>query len=191
LLRLFCCLKDLKALKGLKAFKSFIINFKNKQEMKKNLILMMLLLAGVGSMNGQEPTIPAGPIMVVVGNVVNTGTITSMRAIDLRTGQIDNKSTGEILTPYLNVEAGTLLTNEAGGYICVGVDCVTPKPNCPGAIIPGGAFNYKDGSSPVAGDGAKNAKTKPFDADVAWSLIWPLPRVMLLSLGVLGLMKIR
>jgi hypothetical protein len=96
--------------------------------MKKNLILMMLLLVGAVSMNGQEPTIPEGPKMVVAGNVINTGTIISKIAIDLQAGQIDNKPTGKIKTPYLNVESGALLTNEAGGDICVGVDCGTVPP---------------------------------------------------------------
>ncbi|GHT00400.1 hypothetical protein FACS189421_12440 [Bacteroidia bacterium] len=92
--------------------------------MKKNLILMLLLLAGAGSMKGQQE-IPDGPRMVVTGNVVNTGIITAVIPIDLRTnGQIDNEEDGEITTPFLNVDAGSLVNNK--GYICVGCGPDTP-----------------------------------------------------------------
>jgi hypothetical protein len=43
--------------------------------MKKNLILMMLLLTGAVSVNGQE--IPEGHRMIVTGNMVNIGTSVS------------------------------------------------------------------------------------------------------------------
>jgi hypothetical protein len=99
--------------------------------MKKNLILMMLLLAGAGSMNGQEAK------MVVTGNLVNKGIIISEVAIDLRqnadgTGVITN--TGEIKTPALTVDTGTTLNNEESGDICVGCAVVTP-PVIPGAEV--------------------------------------------------------
>lgn len=87
--------------------------------MKKNVILVMLLLAGAGSMTGQE--ISEAPIMVVTGNVVNTGVLISKGPIDLRANteknsKIDN--TGDIQTPALTVGSDTELNNE--GNICVG-----------------------------------------------------------------------
>jgi hypothetical protein len=115
--------KILRPLKALKPLRILIINLKNKQEMKKNLILMMLLLAGAASVTGQEAK------MVVTGNLVNKGTIVSEVAIDLRqnadgTGVITNS--GEIKTPALTVDTGTTLNNEESGDICVGCVTVTP-----------------------------------------------------------------
>ncbi|GHT87716.1 hypothetical protein FACS189474_1240 [Bacteroidia bacterium] len=124
--------------------------------MKKNLILMMLLLTGAVSMIGQEI---ADPIMVVTGNVVNTGKLISKGPIDLRTNpgggisQIDN--TGEIKTPALNVDENTLLNNLAGGDICVGCVVYTAS------IIPNGAKDYNitpntDNSAGTDGSMAKD-----------------------------------
>jgi uncharacterized protein (TIGR02145 family) len=109
-----------KYFKELKLLKTFNYKFKNKQEMKKNLILMMLLLAGAVSMNAQGA--PENPTMVVTGNVVNTGKITSKIAIDLRTSPsgvstIDNQASGDIKTPYFYVDANTLLNNEGEIYV--------------------------------------------------------------------------
>jgi uncharacterized protein (TIGR02145 family) len=94
---------------------------KKRDEMRKNLILMMLLLTGAASMNAQE--ISDNPIMVVTGSVLNTGTMVSKGPIDLRTNtakdsQINNTATGDIQTPALTVGEFTLLNNE--GKICVG-----------------------------------------------------------------------
>jgi uncharacterized protein (TIGR02145 family) len=88
--------------------------------MKKNLILMMLLLTGAVSMNAQDA--PANPTMVVTGNVVNAGKITSKIAIDLRKSSegvstIDNKATGDIKTPFFHVDANTLLNNDGEIYV--------------------------------------------------------------------------
>jgi hypothetical protein len=110
--------------------------------MKKNLILMMLLLAGAVSVNGQ---IVDGPIMVVTGSVVNTGTLVSKGPIDLRTNptkdsQINNTATGDIKTPALTVGEFTLVNNE--GNLCVGCEEGTP---CLTPAQPG--ITGKDGSS--------------------------------------------
>ncbi|GHT50678.1 hypothetical protein FACS189440_18510 [Bacteroidia bacterium] len=101
--------------------------------MKKNLVLMLLFLAGAVSMNGQ---ISDESIMVVTGSMVNTGTLISKGPIDLRTNpakdsQINNTATGDIQTPALTVDEFTLLNNE--GDICVG--CVTVTPPVPGQTI--------------------------------------------------------
>jgi uncharacterized protein (TIGR02145 family) len=87
--------------------------------MKKNLILMMLLLTGAVSVTAQVE-IPEGPKMVIKGNMVNTGAIKSQIPIELRgeNANVDNLSGGDIYTRGLLVGDGTLLTNY--GTITVG-----------------------------------------------------------------------
>ncbi|GHT46631.1 hypothetical protein FACS189440_05070 [Bacteroidia bacterium] len=123
--------------------------------MKKNLILMMLLLAGAVSASAQTPEKPTGATMVVTGKMVNKGAIVSKLPIDLRTkpeeiSTIDNQEDGYIQTPFLYVDANTLFNND--GEACIGCGLPTPKP-CDGAIIYDAAWNYVSGSLP--GDGAK------------------------------------
>lgn len=106
---------------------------------------MMLLLAGTASVTGQEAR------MVVTGNMVNTGTIVSEVAIDLRqnsdgTGVITN--TGVIKTPALTVDTGTTLNNEASGDICVG--CEAGAPAWPAALL------LTDAAKNYSGDADEN-----------------------------------
>ncbi|GHS96160.1 hypothetical protein FACS189421_00730 [Bacteroidia bacterium] len=121
-------------------------------------------------MNAQAPEKPTGATMVVTGKLVNTGAIVSKLPIDLRTksgevSTIDNQKGGDIKTPFLNVDANTLLNNDGniyvtGGYFAVPVESFAISP---------ASVNVGVGFSTTLSVGSflpSDASTK----DVTWSI---------------------
>jgi hypothetical protein len=116
--------------------------------MKKNLILMMLLLAGAVSATGQEAK------MVVKGNMVNAGNVTATIPIELRatagvTNTITNTEDATLLTT-VSMEVGSNTKVDNAGFLCVGC-AVGTLPPCKVPLIPNGITgkNGNPGSNEV------------------------------------------
>jgi hypothetical protein len=94
--------------------------------MKKNLILMLLLLAGAGSATGQEAK------MVVKANMVNVGNVTATIPIELLategvTNTITNNEGATLLTTS-SMEVGSKTKVDNAGFLCVGCAVGTLPP---------------------------------------------------------------
>ncbi|GHT38771.1 hypothetical protein FACS189437_00390 [Bacteroidia bacterium] len=87
--------------------------------MKKNLILMLLLLAGVVSLNAQDVDFGSTRV-VVAGKMVNTGTVVSKIPTELRGGNAKVVNNKDFTTAGLLVGAGDSLINDTGATFVVG-----------------------------------------------------------------------
>ncbi|GHV24794.1 hypothetical protein FACS1894176_01860 [Bacteroidia bacterium] len=119
-----------------------INNLKQLGQMKKKLVLALMLLAVSSSVNSQNP-FSGGSGVIVKGTVVNTGNVRSHLPVSVEgSGAIvnDNGSSNEMRVSGLFVGSGTTVTNS--GKLTVD-EFVAPPPvvlDLQWSLIPGGTF---------------------------------------------------